>query len=535
MIPWEIWGEAAFARARAEEKPIFLHIGATWCHWCHVMDDGTYTHPGVARILTERFVAIRVDTDERPDVNERYNQGGWPSVAVLDAAGEVLLGRTYAPAGELVMLLQGVSEPGRRWSIAPSPPEPPPEPSPGPAVLYPRVEKAFDRYHGGFGDFQKFPHVGVCEWLLDRRLRGIDDGGMLRKTLDGMAGGGLWDAEAGGFFRYATQDDWSEPHHEKLLEDNARLLNLYLRAYAVEKTPMWRARAEGVVRWAVATLWQDAAGAFGGSQDADARWYGAAPGDRGAPPAVDPTIYSGWNGLMAAALVRAAAAWNRPGLFGLARSVGEVLLARVEAGRVARVPGGISGLLTDQAEVGAAFLHLWQRSGERRWRDAAVATLTWARDHLAAPEGGFYDALPDGPGLLRHRRRPMPGNVAMAEAAWRLGALLGDRTWLDLARGAADAALDEGEAFGFMAANACAIRERIDRPYVVVKTWRAPMLRDHVLAHADASVLALALDEGEAERISLAEGAASPCTATACARPARDVVALERSLADLTR
>ncbi|MFN7133555.1 MAG: DUF255 domain-containing protein, partial [Myxococcales bacterium] len=87
MITWEEWGEAAFARARAEDKPVLLHIGAAWCHWCHVMDEGTYTHAAVAKLIAERFVPVRIDTDQRPDLNERYNQGGWPSVAVLDADG----------------------------------------------------------------------------------------------------------------------------------------------------------------------------------------------------------------------------------------------------------------------------------------------------------------------------------------------------------------------------------------------------------------------------------------------------------------
>jgi uncharacterized protein YyaL (SSP411 family) len=264
MIDWEPWGEAAFARARAENKPVLLTIGATWCHWCHVMDAGTWAHPAIAGLVAERFVPVRVDTDQRPDVNERYNQGGWPTVAVLDAAGEVLVGRTYVPAQELRMLLQSVSDPNAKWSLAPSVAEPP-ERSAGLDALWTRVTRSYDRYHGGFGDFQKFPHVGVCEWLLDRRIAGGDDEGMLEKTLDGMAGGGMWDREEGGFFRYATQDDWSEPHYEKLLEDNARLLRLYTRAATALGRPAWRARAEAIVRWALATLWQDAAGAFGGS------------------------------------------------------------------------------------------------------------------------------------------------------------------------------------------------------------------------------------------------------------------------------
>lgn len=533
MIAWEPWGEAAFARARAEGKPVLLTIGATWCHWCHVMDAGSWSHPAVAAIVAERFVPMRVDTDQRPDVNERYNQGGWPTVAVLDADGEVLVGRTYVPAQELHLLLRSVSEPGQRWSLAPSLPEPPPEPPAGLDVLWTRVIRAYDRYHGGFGDFQKFPHVGVCEWLLDRRLAGKDDEGMLEKTLDGMAGGGMWDLEEGGFFRYATQDDWSEPHYEKMLEDNARLVRLYTRAATGLGRAAWRARAEDAVRWALATLWQDGAGAFGGSQDADADYYARPRAERGAAPAVDGTLYAGWNGIFIGALVRGAAAWERPGLAEIARIVGERLLARLHDGRILRAPGGVSGLLSDQAEVAEGWLWLWQYTGEARWRDAAIAALTWARETLGAPDGGCFDAPVGGPGLLRHRRRPMLANVAYAEACWRLGVLSGEPGWIDEARRAADAALAEGEGFGFMAANAAVIRVRVDRPAVVVKSWRAPALRDAFLAEANGSVLALALGPEEAERLGLRAGAAMACSASACARPSEEVAEVRRGVRQL--
>ncbi len=146
-------------------------------------------------------------------------------------------------------------------------------------------------------------------------------------------------------------------------------------------------------------------------------------------------------------------------------------------GRVLRAPGGISGLLSDQAEVAEGFLHLWQATGERRWRDAALRAVLWARDHLAAEGGGL--------GLLRHAHRPMMANAAMADACWRLGVLTADRGWLDVARSAADTALAEGEGFGILAANAAAVRERIDGPAVVVKTWRADALRDAFLAEGD--------------------------------------------------
>ena len=144
-FPWHDWSDELFERARREGRPVLLHIGATWCHWCHVMDEGSYTHPGVARLIREHFLAVRVDTDARPDLNERYNQGGWPTFAVLDADGEVLMGRTYVPAGELHLLLLGLASSDGRWSISP---ERPPERDRAPVeveAVHLAVTRAFDR------------------------------------------------------------------------------------------------------------------------------------------------------------------------------------------------------------------------------------------------------------------------------------------------------------------------------------------------------------------------------------------------------
>jgi uncharacterized protein YyaL (SSP411 family) len=120
-VEWYPWGEEALQKAKTEDKPILVSIGYSACHWCHVMDDGSYTYPGVAALIRDHFLAVRVDTDERPDVNERYNQGGWPTFAVLDAEGEVLMGRTYLRGPELRSMLHGLATSPQRWTIAPSP------------------------------------------------------------------------------------------------------------------------------------------------------------------------------------------------------------------------------------------------------------------------------------------------------------------------------------------------------------------------------------------------------------------------------
>lgn len=545
-FPWAPWDEATFARARAEGKPILLHIGATWCHWCHVMDEDTYTHVGVTTLIRDHFIAIRVDTDLRPDINERYNQGGWPTLAVLDGEGEVLLGRTYVPGPELVHLLRGYTHGQSRWSVTPERPRPPAARPVAIGAISEAVADAYDRRYGGFGEVEKFPHIGILEWLLDRAARtaGADAGRgpardmpareMLSRTLDAMAGWDLYDHEEGGFFRYATQDDWGSPHTEKLLDDNARLLAVYTRAWALEPRPLWRQAAEAALAWAIRVLWDDAADGFAASQDADSGYYALPRARRGTAPSVDPTIQAGWNGWMIVALCRAAAAFDRPGLLGLARRLGLRLRRdRLEGdGRVVRA-GPVAGLLEDQVALAEGWMTLGAATGDATWFDAAAGSLTWARDHLGAPGGGCYDRVPGGFGRLRHGQRPLPANAALAVATHRLAAYTGDAAWADFARATATAALTEAEGWGHMAAPAAAAWERVTAEPVVVKVHAAPALMSRWTAQPQPDILALAVSGATAQRLGLAPGQALACTRRACARPAVDdagVVAAIRAL-----
>lgn len=527
---WWDWGEAAFVEARRTDRLILLHIGATWCHWCHVMDQGSYPHPRVAALLRERFVPVRVDTDAHPDVNDRYNHGGWPTVAVLDASGEVLVGRTYATASELLGMLQSVVGSPGRWVVTPERPMVSAGPPLSVEAAAEAVRAAFDPHHGGFGELEKFPHPAIHEWLLDRHLRGQGDGGMLAPSLDALALRGVYDTQEGGWYRYATRDDWEEPHYEKLLEDQARLVALYARAAWALGREDWRRAAEGAVRWTLATLWVPGQRGFGGSQDADEDYHRRALALRAAPPAVDGTVYAGWNGLWVVALVRAAAAWGRPGLAAVAEVVGRTLLGRVEPeGRVVRA-GSVAGLLDDQVQVADAFLALGAWTGAPEWFDAAGRCLGWALEHLAAPEGGFLDRVPDGPGRLGLPRRPMLGNAAAALVAGRYAALAGELAWRTRAIGAAEAALREAHGWRHMAAAAAMAWERVSRPVVVVKVHDRLDLLATFLADPHPQVLARAVRGAEAEAAGVPAGRAQACTALACGRPAEDAESVRRSV-----
>jgi uncharacterized protein YyaL (SSP411 family) len=299
-VHWHPWSDEAFARARAEDKPILLDIGAVWCHWCHVMDGESYEDPDLAAFLNERFVCIKVDRDERPDVDSRYQravqtltgQGGWPLTALLTPDGEVFYGGTYFPPdgrygrpgfrAVLERVLETFHQ--QRDQVAATAKQVRDhlgqalnEASRGdlsPALLSQAAEKMarlFDWRYGGFGTQPKFPHPAAVEFLL---ARWWDTGEpwlreLAEKTLSGMARGGVYDQIGGGFHRYSVDERWVVPHFEKMSYDNSELLKAYAHAYAALGNPLYREVAEGIVGWSFEVMCDRERGGFAASQDAD--------------------------------------------------------------------------------------------------------------------------------------------------------------------------------------------------------------------------------------------------------------------------
>jgi uncharacterized protein YyaL (SSP411 family) len=299
-VAWFPWGEEAFSAAREGGHPILLDVGAVWCHWCHVMDRESYEDPALAAFLNEHFVCVKVDRDERPDVDTRYQravqaiagQGGWPLTAFLTADGDVFYGGTYFPPDGAMgrpgfrTVLERVLEAFRerpadiagsarqlREHVAAALAEGLPG-DPSAALLDAGAEqmaRTFDVRYAGFGDRPKFPHPAAVDFLLARWWR-TGEGWMrdvVERTLDAMALGGMHDQLGGGFHRYAVDARWIVPHFEKMAYDNAELLKAYLHAYAALGKPLYRQVAEGIVRWAFAVLADRDSGGFGASQDAD--------------------------------------------------------------------------------------------------------------------------------------------------------------------------------------------------------------------------------------------------------------------------
>ncbi|HOU23726.1 MAG TPA: DUF255 domain-containing protein, partial [Anaerolineae bacterium] len=251
--------------ARDRGLPVLLSIGAVWCHWCHVMDQTTFADARVVQLVRQLVVPVRVDNDQRPDINARYNMGGWPTVAFLTPDGEVLTGGTYMAPDNFVLAIQQISDyyQANKSEIANRAAQMKAqrlllrqvERSGGDISLsvadsvYQQVAASYDEHYGGFGAEPKFPHVDALELALERHSRTRDQTawGIVNKTLRSMANGGMYDREMGGFFRYSTTRDWSIPHFEKMLEDNARLLSLYLHAFQASGEPLFRETAEGII------------------------------------------------------------------------------------------------------------------------------------------------------------------------------------------------------------------------------------------------------------------------------------------------
>src|SRR5947208_3235946 len=300
-VHWHPWGHAAFARARSEDKPILLDIGAVWCHWCHVMDGESYEDARVAELLNADFVCIKVDRDERPDVDTRYQravqaltgQGGWPLTAFLTPEGEVFFGGTYFPPEEnhygrpgfrsVLNQVAGIYRQQRdkvtenAKAIRRRVVESLDEAKSGevaPATLEraaSEMARLFDIRYGGFGTAPKFPHPAAVQFLLarwhDTRENWMRE--VVEKTLTGMAKGGIRDHVGGGFHRYAVDERWIVPHFEKMAYDNSELLHAYLSAYQTFGTPLFKEVATGIVDWVLEVMADKEHGAFATSQDAD--------------------------------------------------------------------------------------------------------------------------------------------------------------------------------------------------------------------------------------------------------------------------
>ena len=310
-IQWHEFGEEAFAAARAANKPVLLDIGAVWCHWCHVMDRESYDDAEVAAIVNEHYIAVKVDRDERPDIDSRYQaavgaltgQGGWPLTAFLTPDGKPFYGGTYFPPADqygrpsLKRVLLSIAQAYREKHGEVLEQAQMVESAISQAdsfsvdggkvsatvvdAILDSARKMFDEVNGGFGSAPKFPHPAALDLVMDQYVRTTDRGAndsdvsneelrtIFVTTMEKMARGGVYDQLAGGFHRYSVDERWIVPHFEKMCYDNSELLKNYVHAYQATGDEFFAGVARDIIRWMDEWLSDPAHGGFYASQDAD--------------------------------------------------------------------------------------------------------------------------------------------------------------------------------------------------------------------------------------------------------------------------
>ena len=477
-INWREWGEDAFREAREANKPVLLSLSAVWCHWCHVMDETSYSNHGVITFINEHYVLVRVDNDQRPDVNARYNMGGWPTTAFLTPDGEILAGATYVPPEQMLEALpkvythfvsngEEVSQKAielreRRQRIYTG----------GGGELTPTifdgvvrsVVNAYDPLYGGFGEAPKFPHTDSLDLLMyaSRRKGDPDLLHIARKTLEMMHAGEIYDREWNGFFRYATRRDWSEPHYEKMLQDNAGLLHDACTLYRITADDEHAEIARGIVTYIDWKLRDAEHGYFYGSQDADEEFYKLTTEQREGhdEPYIDRTCYVSWNAEMISAYLEVSWTLGRDELRDEAIAALRFLWDEchdAETGSMYRYHDGaphVVGLLGDKAQTARALLDAAEATGDSSYIDRAtdLANLMSAR-FLDDEHGGFWDVWDEAPDVcrLRERQKSVQDNAVCAEVFLRLQHLKRESRHLGIARATLEAFARTADQMGYFA------------------------------------------------------------------------------------
>jgi len=438
-IKWHQWSEEPFNIAKKEGKPVFLYITAVWCHWCHQLRDDTLNNDEIAEIINKDFIPIRVDTDKRPDINERYNMGGWPTVAILTSEGARITGGTYIPPDQMKNLLEsakkfyGENKGNIKVDEYQAPKERYAELNESMVTdIVDVVVSFFDTDYGGFGNEPKFPMPEALELLILHKEDKIYKK-MIERTLDKMSA--LADKYAHGFFRYSVTQDWRHPHYEKMLEINAKIILNYLHGYQITGNENYREIAEETINYIINTLSDGVI--FYGSQDADKEeeYYGKPLAERKKLPTpfIDKTVYTNWNAMMISALLGASVLnddYRKRALkaidFLLEHSFDKCVYHYFDGKKQ------LPGLLTDQVYFMKSLLDAFEVTQDKKYVGYAEKIAKWLLENLK-DEKGFFDTASRGIGNLKIRNKPITENAIAAECFLRLAFFTGNEEYRKIA------------------------------------------------------------------------------------------------------
>ena len=451
-ITWLDWSEEAFDRATAEDKLILLDLTAVWCHACHVMDSETYADSNIVSLLNTKFIPIRVDTDQRPDVESRYRSGGWPTTSILLPSGEILFQANSMGPEELSEALRESEEMYRKnksdlvnhaqeiWQKVEQAKQNQKLPNAQidptiPAKAIQVMQQSYDATHGGFREAPKFfePEALTLAFHLDQQFPQKNLKHIALFTLDQQMK--LIDPVWGGFYRYATKPDWSHPHYEKMLNIQALNILNYLEAYQVTGDKRYKGVVDGTIEYLNRFLRDSSHGGFYASQDAVVRNGNTIiPGEDYFPlkekerlaigiPRVDHSIFTGWNGLMASSYLKVFHVSGQESLKNIAlRTLNRVWTEGFSPGKgLAHVmdQGQTIGFgwLEDQVNVARASIEAFMTTNEPTYLKRAEQLADYLeKNSWDRRGGGFFDrpAHPSDRGLLKFPSKPLESNIQTA-------------------------------------------------------------------------------------------------------------------------
>lgn len=446
-VQWQHFEPSTLARAADEDKPVLMVLTAPWCKHSRALLSTSFADPEVAAAVAASFVPVHVDSERRPDVNQRFGTGAWPTIAWLTPEGELIAQDNFLDAAELHVRLERIRDAwltdreniqrriGEVWSQVDERNTRSGDQLRREVVdeIAATIHEKFDPQHGGLGEGLKFPHPEALDFALiqvqkrgDDRMREV-----VTTTLGRMMESPLHDQVEGGFFRFSQTPDWHSPNYEKLLDQNALILRNYLEAYQIFGEASFRRVAEGIVRWMLEVMRDAETGALAGSQDGEADYFtgDAALRAQRRPPAIDRTVYCHANALAASSLFKAAAVLDRPEWRSRGSEVLQLLLERLFDGRdVYHYWDGtyhLPGMLYDQALLIRALIDAAQNTGDSDLLIPAEQIAARAIEQSKAPGGGFFDIRidPKSQGSMKRRNRSILDNAAMAESLVRLSYL----------------------------------------------------------------------------------------------------------------
>ncbi len=473
-VDWREWGQAAFEEATGADRPVLLSLTATWCEHCHAMDAETYDEPRIAAHVGDSFIPVRVDVDRRPRVRDRYNMGGFPSTVFLTPDGRVLTGAGYLGPDGMYQVLERVrtlwDEQGVDAARIPRALQED-EPPAGDlsqeieVAMVGQLEVAHDEVAGGWGEGPKFPLPDALEFALGRRRE------LALRSFDAV-GANLLDEYDGGFYRFASEPDWSGLHHEKLLDSNAALIRAFSNAYLVTGREEYREPATRTIDYLTGTLWLEDVEAFANSQapgDPEAHGLDATDRALAEEPTIDDGVFAGPNALAIEGLCTYSAYTDDERAKRYAERTLETLTNELlTEGIVAhtREDETPTPLLITQARVLGALTTV-ASTLDTGVLDVATAvadaTIEALRDGAS-----FRDGPQEGVGLLSEPLRPLDGNVAMADTLLDLAVLTGEDQYREVARETLASFAGASDRFGVQVARyGTAVSRLLSGPIVI--------------------------------------------------------------------